>query len=144
MSETALSRRLAQYVCGLSFDDLPQVHVSKMKLYLLDWLGSAYAGRLEPPTGIMLGVAHGLGGSPQSTIIPEGSKTMCLLAALVNGASSHVVEMDDLHRESIFHPAATILRGNCLDIRSCQFGGLQLRAHRRSWYPPAYGPDRHP
>ena len=34
---------------------------------------------------------------------------MCLLAALVNGASSHVVEMDDLHRESIFHPAAPIM-----------------------------------
>ena len=82
MSETTLSGQFAQYVCGLSFDDLPQVHVSKMKPYLLDWLAFAYAGRLEAPTGIMLEVAHGLGGSPQSTIILEGSKTMCLLAAL--------------------------------------------------------------
>jgi len=31
------------------------------------------------------------------------------VAALVNGASSHVMEMDDLHRQSIFHPAAPIL-----------------------------------
>jgi 2-methylcitrate dehydratase PrpD len=34
---------------------------------------------------------------------------MSLLAALVNGASSHMVEMDDLHRESVFHPAAPIM-----------------------------------
>jgi len=31
------------------------------------------------------------------------------MAALANGASSHVVEMDDLHRESILHPAAAII-----------------------------------
>jgi 2-methylcitrate dehydratase PrpD len=31
------------------------------------------------------------------------------LAALANGASSHMVEMDDLHRESILHPATAVI-----------------------------------
>ena len=109
MSEDTLSSRLAQYACRLSFNDLPQKHVKKIKIYFLDWLGSAYAGKMEVPTGIMLDVVRSMGGNPESTIVPEGSRTMCLLAALVNGASSHAVEMDDLHRESIFHPAAAII-----------------------------------
>ena len=109
MSEATLSKQLAQYVCNLSFDDLTQEHIKKTKIYLLDWLGSAFAGKTEKPTHIMIEVARSMGGKPESTIIPDGSKTMCLLAALVNGASSHVVEMDDLHRESILHPAAPIM-----------------------------------
>jgi len=109
MYGTTLSTQLAQYVCNLSFDHLTQEHIQKIKIYFLDWLGSAFAGKTERPTHIMLEVARSMGGKPESTIIPDGSKTMCLLAALVNGASSHVVEMDDLHRESIFHPAAPIM-----------------------------------
>jgi 2-methylcitrate dehydratase PrpD len=54
-------------------------------------------------------VARSLGGTPEATSIPDGVKTNCLFASLVNGASSHIVEMDDLHRESILHPAAAIL-----------------------------------
>jgi 2-methylcitrate dehydratase PrpD len=48
-------------------------------------------------------------GAEEATIIPNNKRHLPLVAALVNGASSHVVEMDDLHRESIFHPAAAIL-----------------------------------
>jgi 2-methylcitrate dehydratase PrpD len=109
MSGKILSDRLAEYFCGVTFDDLKADHVGKMKVFLLDWLGSAYAGRDLPPIRMMRTVVMGLGGTPEATSIPDGVKTSCLLASLVNGASSHIVEMDDLHRESILHPAAAIL-----------------------------------
>jgi 2-methylcitrate dehydratase PrpD len=104
-----LSNRLARYFCGVTFDGLGADHVTKMKLFFLDWLGSAYAGKDLPPIRMMRKVARSLGGTPEATSIPDGSKTNCLLASLLNGASSHIVEMDDLHRESILHPAAAIL-----------------------------------
>jgi 2-methylcitrate dehydratase PrpD len=109
MSGEILSNRLAGYFCGLTFDDLSADHIKKMKVFFLDWLGSAYAGSDLPPIQMMRKVAMDLGGTPEATSIPDGIKTNCLLAALVNGASSHIVEMDDLHRESILHPAAAIL-----------------------------------
>jgi 2-methylcitrate dehydratase PrpD len=109
MATASLSRRLAEYACRLSFSDLSSEHVKKMKLFFLDWLGSAYAGQKERPVTMMLQVVQEMGGNSESTIIPDGSKTSCLLAALINGASSHVVEMDDLHRGSILHPAAAII-----------------------------------
>jgi 2-methylcitrate dehydratase PrpD len=109
MPESTLTERLARFACGLSLEEFSEGQVQKLKTYLLDWLGSALAGQTQPPTRIMLQLAHALGGRPESTLIPDGSKGMCLMAALVNGASSHVMEMDDLHRESVFHPAAAIL-----------------------------------
>ena len=109
MAGAVLSDRLADYACSMTFEKLKADHVGKMKVFLLDWLGSAYAGKDLPPVGMMRKVTRSLGGTPEATSIPDGVKTNCLLASLVNGASSHIVEMDDLHRESIFHPAASIL-----------------------------------
>lgn len=109
MAETTLSRQFAQFARTLSFQHLSPEHRGKVKTYLLDWLGCAYAGKNQPSTRMMLETAHSLGGNAESTLIPDNSRTMCLLAALANGAASHVVEMDDLHRESVLHPAAAVL-----------------------------------
>ena len=72
-------------------------------------IGPAIAGLYQPPTQMMLSLANDMKGSEEATIIPTNSRHLPLVAALVNGASSHVMEMDDLHRQSIFHPAASIL-----------------------------------
>ncbi len=109
MSQETISSRLAKFSCGLRFEDLSGKHIASVKGYILDWLGSAHAGRNLPSIRMIRNVVGRLGGHPESTSIPDGAKTSCLLAALVNGASSHVVEMDDLHRESILHPACAIL-----------------------------------
>jgi 2-methylcitrate dehydratase PrpD len=104
-----ISQKFAHFVTHLTFDDLSGDQVYKIKTYFMDWLGSACAGQTQRPIKIMLEVVHSLGGKPESTLIPDNDKTMSLLAALINGASSHMVEMDDLHRESVFHPAAPIM-----------------------------------
>lgn len=109
VSEPTLSGRLGSFLSRLSYSDLTESQVSKLKIYFLDWLGSAIAGKEGKPVQIILDVIRDLGGSPESTIIPSQSYGNCLMAALVNGASSHMVEMDDLHRESIIHPAAPII-----------------------------------
>lgn len=109
MSRDILSNRLAGYCCNVRFDDLSGDHVEKMKVFFLDWLGSAYAGKDLPPIRKMRKVVGSLGGVPEATSIPAGARTNCLSASLLNGAASHIVEMDDLHRESILHPAAAIL-----------------------------------
>jgi len=109
MPEDTLSRKLARFAGRLSYEDLSPDQVARIKMYFLDWLGSAVAGQTETPVTIVLDVVHALGGNPDATVMADGSRTNCLLAALANGASSHVVEMDDLHRESILHPAAAII-----------------------------------
>jgi 2-methylcitrate dehydratase PrpD len=104
-----ISQKLAQFFCALRYEDLPNSLTYKLKTFFLDWLASAFAGVKQPPTQMMLSLANDMKGGEEATIIPNTSRHLPLVAALVNGASSHVMEMDDLHRQSIFHPAASIL-----------------------------------
>ncbi|MBW2249959.1 MAG: MmgE/PrpD family protein [Deltaproteobacteria bacterium] len=109
LTSPSISQRLAQFFCALRYEDLPDDLVYRLKTFFLDWLASAFAGISQPPTQIMLSLAKDMEGSSEATIIPANTKHLSLIAALVNGASSHVREMDDLHRRSILHPAAAIL-----------------------------------
>jgi 2-methylcitrate dehydratase PrpD len=109
LTSPTISQKLAQFFCSLGYKDLPDTLVYLIKVFFLDWLSSAFAGLSQPPTRMMLSLAHDMKGFEEATIIPTKSRHLSLVAALVNGASSHVMEMDDLHRESIFHPAAPIL-----------------------------------
>jgi len=109
MISPSISQKLAQFFCALRYEDLPNALTYKLKTFFLDWLASAFAGASQPPTQMMLSLANDMRGAEEATIIPNNSRHLPLVAALVNGASSHVVEMDDLHRESILHPAASIL-----------------------------------
>jgi 2-methylcitrate dehydratase PrpD len=109
MHEPTLSDRLGAFLSRLSTNDLSEPQIRKLKIYFLDWLGSAIAGQSGKPVQVILEVIRDLGGNSESTIIANQSHGNCLMAALANGASSHVVEMDDLHRESILHPAAAII-----------------------------------
>ena len=109
LSSPTISQKLAQFFCSLRYEDLPDALVYQTKAFFLDWVGSAIAGLSQTPTQMMLSLARDMKGSEEATIIPTNSRHLPLVAALVNGASSHVMEMDDLHRQSIFHPAAPIL-----------------------------------
>lgn len=108
MSAT-ISEQLADFLTELRFDRLSGDTVGMAKLCLLDWLGSAIAGATAKPTQAMLAVARDLGGNEEATLVPDGKKASAFLAALVNGAASHVVEMDDLHKAAILHPAAPVI-----------------------------------
>ena len=105
----SISREFGAFISSLRYEDIPEKVRILAKYCFLDWLASAYAGSGEEPVRMMLEMVKGMPGKPECTLIPDGSKNIPLLAALINGASSHMVEMDDLHRPSIFHPAAPII-----------------------------------
>ena len=109
LTSPSISQKLAQFFCTLRYEDLPDTLVYQIKTFFLDWIASAFAGLSQPPTQIMLSLAKDMKGSLEATIIPTNSRHLSLVASLVNGASSHVREMDDLHKQSILHPAASVL-----------------------------------
>jgi 2-methylcitrate dehydratase PrpD len=43
-----------------------------------------------------------------STIIPSRRRSSPYFAAMINAAASHVVEQDDVHNASVFHPATVV------------------------------------
>lgn len=103
-----LSGALARFIAGTCYEDLPEDVVEFTKLCILDWYGSALAGKDEPPVKMMFQTVKEMGGHPQATMV-TGDKTSAAQAALVNGAASHIVELDDIHKGSIIHAATVVI-----------------------------------
>ncbi len=108
-TRTATTRELASFLARLRYEDIPDGAIERTKELFVDWFGSALAGRNARPVGALEGFAETMGpaGGP-SEILTSRRRTSPLFAALVNGASSHVVEQDDLHNASVFHPATVV------------------------------------
>lgn len=85
---------------------VPQPVRDVTRRYVIDWLGSAIGGSIMNPPAIIREVIEELGGRPQATVFGSGARTSAPLAALANAAASHVLEMDDLDRGSVYHPGA--------------------------------------
>jgi 2-methylcitrate dehydratase PrpD len=106
---TGVTRQLALSLADLRFEDLPKEVVARTEELFLDWVSSAFAGRNARPVEALERFAQTMGpdGGP-SEILVSRRRSSPLFAALVNGASSHVVEQDDVHNESVFHPATVV------------------------------------
>src|SRR5262245_39709093 len=103
------TQELARFAAGLRYEQIPQPVVEKTKELMVDWLGSALAGKGARPVVALEHFAALMG--PQAgdaEVIPSGATTSALFAALINGAAAHVAEQDDVHNGSVFHPGAVV------------------------------------
>ena len=105
------TRALAEFAAELRYEDIPTVVIDGAKDLITDWLGSALAGKGARPVVALERFAAEMGpgeaGGP-SEIIPTRGSTSPLFAALINGATSHVAEQDDVHNGAVFHPATVV------------------------------------
>ena len=103
------SHVIAEFASNLQFDDIPTEVIRRCEDLLLDTLGSMYAGSTEPPVQKIATFAKEQGPSDgRAQLIPSGEKTSPYFAAMVNAAAAHMVEQDDLHNSSVFHPACVV------------------------------------
>lgn len=103
------TRALAEFVAELRFDDVPARVIEGTKDLMIDWLGSALAGKGARPVVALERFAAEMGpATGPSEIVHSGASTSPLFAALINGAASHVAEQDDVHNGSVFHPATVV------------------------------------
>nr|BFD41580.1 MmgE/PrpD family protein [Pseudomonas sp. FFPRI_1] len=100
---------LAGFLAGLRYDDLPDAVVQRSEELFLDWLGSALAARGAHPIPLFEAYARHMGpATGPAAILVNGGSSSAYFAALVNAASSHLVEQDDLHNSSVLHPATVV------------------------------------
>ncbi|MGE5523767.1 MAG: MmgE/PrpD family protein [Rhodospirillaceae bacterium] len=103
------TRHLCEFLSALTYEDLPQSVVLRTEDLFLDWFGSALAGRRARPVQIMERFAAEMAPSyGPSELLTSRGRTSPFFAALVNGASSHFVEQDDLHNSSVLHPGTVV------------------------------------
>ena len=105
---TSVSRELATVLSSTSYSDLGEDVVNDTHRAVLDWLGSALSGALEPPARVTQRVVAALGASTEATVF-AGRRSSAAGAALANGVASHILELDDIHKASTVHAAAPVI-----------------------------------
>ena len=106
---TPSTQALAEFAARLTFESIPAPVIRRTEDLLLDWFGSALAGKGARAVEILGAFMESMGptiGPSEILIHRRGSSP--LMAAMVNAASSHVAEQDDVHNGSVFHPATVV------------------------------------
>ncbi|MGH8807421.1 MAG: MmgE/PrpD family protein [Noviherbaspirillum sp.] len=103
------SAELARFAAGLHFEQIPDAVLRRTEDLMLDWFGSALAGKGTRAIDAIERFALQMGpASGPCEILPSRRQTTPLFAAMVNAASSHIAEQDDVHNGSVFHPATVV------------------------------------
>src|SRR6186713_3065744 len=96
MSTLAPTATLARFAAELRLEQIPSPVLRRCEDLLLDWLGSALAGKGARPVEAIARVARLMGPAEgPCEILIDRSRSTPAFAAMVNAASSHFAEQDD-------------------------------------------------
>lgn len=108
-ANTNPSATLAAFAAKLQYETIPAAVISRAEELFVDWFASALGGKGARPVRAMESFAAAMGPDDGAAeILVSRKRSSSLFAALVNGASSHFVEQDDVHNSSVFHPGAVV------------------------------------
>ncbi|MVW80557.1 MmgE/PrpD family protein [Bordetella sp. 02P26C-1] len=100
---------LAAFAANLRYEDIPAPVLRRAEDLLLDCLGSILAGANTRPIQAIERFARAMGPAEGGAeVLVSRRQTSPLFAAMVNAGAAHVVEQDDVHNGSVFHPAAVV------------------------------------
>lgn len=101
---------LAENASRLRFEDIPGDVLTVAKQCVLDTIGVAIAGADEPAPRLIRDVVlpESVGGTSSILGVP-GVRTAPGAAALANGVSAHVLDLDDVLTVYTGHPSVTVL-----------------------------------
>ncbi len=97
---------LAERICALSYDGLPDAAVEWAKVGILDTVGVTLAGSVEPCAQIVRRVAAAPG---PALVFGTATRLAVADAALVNGTASHALDFDDCSNTLGGHPSVPVL-----------------------------------
>ena len=102
------SKRVAEYVSALRYDQLPAHAVHAFKRALLDYLTCAIAGSRMEPTKIVYDYVSSWDQSKEAVVMGTKTRLSCPNAAFVNGTSTHGLDFDDGFTRGSVHPSGAV------------------------------------
>ncbi len=91
------TRRLAEFIHDLSYDDISKEAIGKAKLLFMNWSGTTVGGYVNERGEMdpMVETLSPFFGQPQATLITKKRKIDLINAALINGTAGHHLDYDD-------------------------------------------------
>src|SRR5918995_3964891 len=103
------TRRIAEFVSGLTYDAIPLDVRERIKLLILDSLGCAIYGAHTPWCEILQGTLSEVDQTRTTSLWGTKAKLSSPHAALVNGTAVQGFELYDVHRQGVLHVGAVTL-----------------------------------
>jgi 2-methylcitrate dehydratase PrpD len=104
-----ITQDLAKYCYELTYQQLPEEVVDRVKYFFLDFIGVACRGSREDSSKSMYRFIKGMDhGQREGVIIGTKERAFHLYSALANGTSAHAIEMDDVNNEASLHPGVAV------------------------------------
>ena len=103
-----VTRQLASYVVNSEWDDIPDGARYEAVRSMFNWVGCCLGGARHVTTDRALAALAEFSGRPEATVLGRSERLDVMHAALVNGITSHVLDYDDTHLETIIHPAGPV------------------------------------
>lgn len=126
--EMGPTKQLARWIATVNRDEIPHSAILKAQELMADWVAATLAGSTEQLAEIAYSVTDLV--VPElrvSTLLTQNlDRTSPLQAAFVNGFTSHILELDDVHRGAMFHPAAVVIPATLALGEKMHVSGLDL------------------
>ncbi len=103
------TRRIAQFVANLRYEQIPAEVRERLKLLILDALGCAIYGAKLQWCRIVQDTFGSLDATRTTSVWGTGQRLSSTNAALVNGTEVQSFELDDVHRVGVLHLGAVTL-----------------------------------
>jgi 2-methylcitrate dehydratase PrpD len=144
--------QFARFAVGYRAAPMSAEVIHHARRAVIDWYAAALPGAvLAPATSLEQALADEVGHGRARLVL--GSPATIRAAALINGTASHIVEVDDIFREAIYHPgaptvAAALALAQAREVSgeaflravvvgyevSTRIGAAMGRAHYRYWH----------
>jgi 2-methylcitrate dehydratase PrpD len=123
-----VTEKLARFVIETRVTDIPKDVLAGARDALIDTVGVALAGTLEPAAEIALRWVTYLGAKPQASVWGQNVSTSPSEAAFANGISAHALDFDDSLPSLRGHPSATMVPAALAVAETCGSSGAQVLA----------------
>ena len=118
--------KFADYAVATRTVALPAEVMHAAKRCVIDWFAATIPGGMLPPATLLVAALGEDLDRGEAGLVPSGRRTSVRTAALINGSAAHTVEFDDIFRDAIYHPGASVIAAALVAAQSRHVSGDQF------------------
>ena len=103
-----VTKTLARFLVNHRQADVPQKVRHEAARSFLNWAGCAVGGSRHETVENALAALSAFSGPREATVLGRGDRLDVMLAALMNGITSHTFDFDDTHLKTVIHPSGPV------------------------------------
>lgn len=103
-----VTRTLAKFIVNHRYADIPEKVRHEAARSFLNWVGCAVGACRHETVERALAALAEFSGPREATVLGRGDRLDVMLAALMNGTTSHTFDFDDTHLKTVIHPSGPV------------------------------------